>query len=255
MVKFLDTYKFEKLIVRKTPYIIFFYKEDNDYSKDVINSLVKLNNSFPPVLCYIRKCKQNPRIRGQNINSLENVYYICNQKIKKMVSGTSYSELFEIFRSALYSAFRNYSSHYMKVMKTEFGVENYRFMYPEAYEPDFQKIQKFHRIWVNPIAHHKYTYPERLFLSSLSDCRTPNEDSSKFGEVKQNGTIQKDEIISQEKLLARSLSLNPNFPGQELEFRPPTPYGNDIKEKLKFKRKKIRLGKKASNHQNNEKLT
>lgn len=223
MVKIIEYSDVRKLRYRKTPYIIYFYDEENDYSKSVLGTIEKLNNSFPPVVCYACKCNEYPIFGGEKIYSFENVYYFLNRKVNKIICGTSYSELFQIFRSTLYYGFKIFRKNYIRILNLEHGRDLYNSLNPKSYEPDFDKIKIFHKLKINPIARHKYSYPEREFLSSLNDCRIPNDSCSKFGEIKQNKIIINEQRVSQEQIISRSMSINPIFPLENLIFRPPSP--------------------------------
>lgn len=84
MLEFINHVEFSLIKTRRTPYIIYFSKKDDEFSNDVISSLIKLGMSFNGVFSYTLNCPSFPYyINQQEYCDYEHVYSISCGKIYK----------------------------------------------------------------------------------------------------------------------------------------------------------------------------
>lgn len=215
---------------RKTPAIFYFPKEGDEYCIDVISTLEKLSESFPLVFCFIVKTKNFPVIDKNNRLTYENVYSFKNSSLNQTVSGTSYSELFNLFRNTFKLCIEEYLESFLNLLNYEYSIQVKR-EFLSNYEPNYKELAKLHIYKTLPIARHRYTDLEYSFLSSLKDCRMQSKKvfyKSTYTRIFKNFQTQ-DEISKKERF--------PKFPDSEIKFKAISPPIPKIVEALK--RKKI----------------
>lgn len=234
MIRYLKSKEYKTIKERKTPFIIYFRKENLEYCTNVVKTLEKLSESFPLVFCYIVTPRRFPVRIGDDCCTLENVYSFQDKTIDKEVVGTSYSELFELFRHVYRGSFISLTG-FLKLVKMEIGRNiNTNFIFNK--EPNYRNIAKYHRYEIREKVRHKYTEKELKFLSSLSDCKMKNcvnyDPNHSIGFL--GGNKSPVNHVRCEKY--------PIFPDSEIIFRPPTPYivqPHKLKKVRKSKKKII----------------
>lgn len=232
MVKYIEYKKFCLKKRAQTPFIIYFQKENDEYSRNVLSTLERLHKFFPLVLCYCLKRQNFPlRVSENEYISYENVYSYRNTKLDKDVPGTSYSELFDLFNYVFNDSIYNFKRGLLITLKAE-GVVNFNFNEVDKLLPNYKNLLKYHKYILYQPVSHKYSDSETKYLSTLKDCNFEKY-NKKFSEIfclqemNQNTSDQKNEHI-----------VNPKFPAPDIEFRAPSPVY--VKESDSFIQKNLR---------------
>lgn len=227
-----EYYGFRK---RKTPFITYFRKEDEDFCNDVISTLIKLCKSFPHVFCYFVNAKKFPVLIEEKYCAFENVYSFRDKRLDRIVPATSYSELFDLYRYVYYSSMeQKYSRGFRAILKQEYG-NTIKICYLDKNEPDYDKISQFHKFVINPVARHKYKDSEIKFLSQLKDCRfisSTNYNKNLPDHLEEGKTIPAEFKKEKDK--------SPIFPEPDIQFRSPSPLNGKNLMIYKYSEKKKR---------------
>lgn len=173
MLRFITCSTYVSLKDRKTPFIMYFKNENEEYCFNVICTLEKLCKSFPYVFCYYTCPKKFPIKIGGFCLPFENVYSFKNKTIDKIVSGTSYSELFDLFQYVYNLCMTDFHRGYSFILKLEFG-SNFSMKKANNGHPNYKRLAKNNSMKIQPIARHKYSDSELRFMSSLKNCQMEN---------------------------------------------------------------------------------
>lgn len=232
MVKYISFERFRIRTKSRTPFIIYFLKENEEYCQNVLNTLEKLHRSFPFVLCFCTKRKYFPvKLSENELFRYENVYSFRDTKVDKIVAGTSYSELFDLFIYVFNESSNKYLHGYRLSMKHEYG-DNFSFYNLPDLRKTFKNLLKHHKYVLYPPVCYKYSHSEIKYLSTLKDCSFKKSNNRYFeilstSKINMNPMEQKKEEI-----------LNPKFPEPIINFRAPSPFyfkDSDSSEQKKIK--------------------
>lgn len=160
MLEFINIREYHSIKTRKTPYIIYFNKKNDQFSKDVISTLMKLSKSFSAVFCYTCTAPRFPyEISKQEFCDYEHVYSLSKSNIYKSVLANSYSELYNLFDFVYSDCLVNHIDGFNNLMRIYHG-ENFQYECPWIYRPNFQFLGKKQKYFVYPAVKHIYSPSE-----------------------------------------------------------------------------------------------
>lgn len=217
MLEFIKGWDLKSIKKRRTPSIIYFPKKEDQFSKDVISTIIKLSKSFPGVFCYILKRDVFPiKINSNQSGDNKHVYSLCRGKIYKSAPANSYSELFDLFDTVFNECLSKYYQGYLALMKMYHFSELHKWD-RSSYRPNFKIFGETQKLLQFPVTKYKYSKHEIEYLQNLPLCNKPSNLPRYF-------KLQTEKICyhsEREKLDTRNIS--PKFPPPELEFRSITP--------------------------------